>query len=100
MNPITLTNKFRATLIEEYSATSRVTDLGAHDCEMTLYAFHPAPRRDCIVWNYSKGGEDDELVICLGLEGTKVVDYDGVFSLPSEAVALLKEAGLDTTEIE
>jgi hypothetical protein len=100
MNPITLTKKFRARLVEEYSSTPRVTDLGDHDCEMTLYAHHPHPRRDCIVWNYERDGEGDELVIGLGLEGSKVVDYDGVFSLPTEAVALLKEAGLDTTEVE
>lgn len=100
MNPITLTKKFRARLVLERSFTPRVIDLGEHDCEMTLYAFHPNRGADCIVWNYSRGDDADETVIGLELEGMKVTGYDGVFSLPSEAVALLKEAGFDTTDVE
>ncbi len=102
MNPITLTKKFRARLVEEYSAIPKRTDLGVHDCEMNLHVGDDiaAIAGDRIVWYYTKDGETEVTEIGLELEGTKVVGYDGVFSLPTEAVALLKEAGLDTTEVE
>jgi hypothetical protein len=99
MNPITLTKKFHANLVEEYSSVPTVTPLGRHECEMTLYAFHPG-KANHIVWNYSLGGEQDETGIGLDLDGMKVTGYDGVFSLPAEAIALLKEAGFDTTDVD
>lgn len=41
----------------------------------------------------------DEAEIGIVTVGKKVIDYDGVFELPKEAVQLLNEYGLDTSEV-
>ena len=55
----------------------------------------------CIEWYV--GNEDepiDSVEIGITTVGKKVIEYDGVFELPIEAVALLKEYGLETDEVE
>ena len=49
-----------------------------------------------------KGGKEaiDGAEIGIVTVGKKVIDYDGVFELPKEAIELLKEYGLDTSEVE
>ena len=42
----------------------------------------------------------DEAEIGVVIAGKKVIDYDGVFEIPKEALELLKEYGLDVSEVE
>lgn len=95
--------EFSARLVEEYSSTPRVADLGGFKHRMELYAdgYKPTGLGPVIIWNYGrKEPVDDETVIGLELEGMKVTGYDGLFSLPREAVLLLKLAGYDTSEVD
>jgi hypothetical protein len=47
-----------------------------------------------IIWNYGKQAPDeDETLIGLTFEGKELVDYDGVMSMPEEAVELLECLG-------
>lgn len=45
-------------------------------------------------------GGDYYAEIGLTFEGNKLVDYDGVFELPSEVVTMLKELHFDVSEME
>jgi len=49
----------------------------------------------CIVWDWETKDEDGEEIIGLWFEddGKTLRDYDGVFSLPKEAIQLLEKNG-------
>ena len=51
-----------------------------------------------IEWSVGDGASIDYAVIGITTEGKEVVDYDGVFELPAEAIELLKEHGLSHQE--
>ena len=94
MNPIA-TLEFEAELVREYSAIPAVESLGRRRQRMTLYL-----QDEChglIEWDAGEDGEG--AVIGLIFEGRRVVDYDGVFELPMQAVKLLEAAGYDTAEV-
>ncbi len=94
MNPIA-TLEFEAELVREYSAVPTVESLGRRRQRMTLYVSDDA--QGLIEW---EAGEDGEgAVIGLSFEGHRVVDYDGVFELPVQAVKLLEAAGYDPAEV-
>lgn len=88
--------EFWGDLVEEYSA-GRSVNLGLHYNRMEL-------RSDpgCIIWNWggSPGEYDDEAFIGLVIEDNAVVDYDGVFELPRQAIVLLKMCGYNTEKVE
>lgn len=96
-----LTYKFRAQLVEERSACAKSEDIGLHENTMILFLNEPGSR-DIICWDYHPvgGGADDGVVIGIWTDNRKVTDYDGVFELPVEAVAMLRLLGLDTSEVE
>lgn len=82
--------KFTAELVSQSSMRS--TDLGKHESTMTLYAFNNQAGSAFIEWEIP----DLEEVVDIGLSfdvRRNLLDYDGVFSLPREAVALLRKHG-------
>ena len=52
------------------------------------------------IYDIETGGEDWYAEGGLWFEGNKVVDYDGVFSLPIPVINKLKEWGYDVSEVE
>jgi hypothetical protein len=89
------TSKFNVKLIEEGSWGHR--DLGKSDCEMDLRV-NKDKTSGCIIWNYTRDGHADETVIGLTFEAGALIDYDGTFSLPAEAVSLMESAGFTVGE--
>ena len=73
-------------MVSETSFGSR--SVGKHASSMTLYAERA---RYVIEWDIP--GLEDTEHIGLTFEGKTLTDYDGVFSLPKEAVAFLREQG-------
>lgn len=85
--------EFTAELVREYSSggTETIGDR-KHRMEFVING----PGYGLIIWSWGKDAPDeDELVIGIWTEGKAVVDYDGVFDLPSEARRLLIDAGYD-----
>lgn len=87
--------EFEAELVREYSAVPTVDSLGRRKHTMTLYLERGSA--GMIEWIAGDDGEG----ACIGLvfEGHTIVDYDGVFSLPMQAVKLLEAAGYDCSEV-
>ena len=87
--------EFEAELVREYSAVATVDSLGRRKQTMTLYLQNE--RAGMIEWIAGDDGEG----ACIGLifEERRVVDYDGVFSLPMQAVKLLESAGYNCSEV-
>ena len=87
--------EFEAELVREYSAIPTVDNLGRRKQTMTFYLDNDSA--GMIEWIAGDDGEG----ACIGLvfEGRKVVDYDGVFSLPMQAVKLLEAAGYDCSQV-
>lgn len=94
---IILSRTFTAALISEGSWGAR--DLGTHESTMDLYF-----RKDntgYIEWNLPSLDEYEciGLWFDIGADGSRTLsDYDGIFSLPDEAIALLREAGVVVPE--
>ena len=86
--------EFEAELVREYSAVPTVESLGRRTQTMTLYI--ESPSAGMIEWIAGEYGEG----ACIGLifDGRTVVDYDGVFCLPMQAMKLLEAAGYDCSE--
>ncbi len=91
--------QFKAELVLESSYS--VADIGEHDNTMTLWA-SDTPGVYQIEWVYedARGDEDVEHIGIWVDKDNELVDYDGVFSLPKEALQLLKNAGISTSEHE
>lgn len=95
-------SEFKNKIVREYSF-GHVKALGEAKCVMELLSDESDDTYFQIVWDieFSDGGED-EIVIGIWTDDDdvrKVVDYDGVFSLPEEAIKLLEDKGFDTTEV-
>jgi hypothetical protein len=70
-------------------------EYGKKKCTMELI---PVKSEYTIEWVV---GDEEEIVeIGIWAVGNKVTEYDGVFSLPKEAIKLLKDNGFDTSEVE
>ena len=94
-----MTKKFKANCRSETAYGVRA-DYGVCEQEMRLVR---VGRNLSIEWEIFKEGEKeaiDTAEIGLTTVGLKVIEYDGVFELPKEAIQLLKEYGLDTKEVE
>lgn len=95
-----LVAEFESELVEEYSAVPIVTKLGLHKNRMEMKVSGSGA---IIIWNYGKkAADEDETLIGLQFDsvgGKRVLDYDGVFSLPYPARKLLISNGYDLTEI-
>ena len=87
---------FVAEIISETSFSA--TELGKHESTMSLY--ENGEDIYYIEWDIPKL-ETVELINLYCEEGTKCVyDYDGVFSLPVEALRLLHKNDFDTSLVE
>ena len=53
-----------------------------------------------IEWEFKSKKDYGCEEIGLRFEGKKVTDYDGVFSLPVQAIQLLEEKGYDCSEVK
>lgn len=82
---------FKTRLVAESSYYAE--DLGECDCEMVLWA--TAKGYHFIEWIVNDNAEAE---IGLTFQGKEVVDYDGVFELPAEAVELLNKLGYSVNE--
>ena len=57
------------------------------------------PENNYIIWNYGKESwSEDETVIGIYLENNTLVDYDGIFELPEQAMILLRTNGVVVPE--
>lgn len=94
--PKTIASKaFTAELYLEGSWGAR--DVGKHDSTMTLYDTN---ERNCfgIEWDIPGLDRTEVIGIWIDVDTREITDYDGVFSLPAEAIALLEEAGFVVPE--
>lgn len=92
-----LSHTFTAALVTEGSWGAR--DLGTHESTMDLY-FHK-DNTGCIEWVVPSLDEYERIGLWfdIGADGSRTLsDYDGIFSLPDEAIALLREAGVIVPE--
>ena len=90
-------HKFKSEIIKEYSITPVVENLGMADNTMTLY-MNDNKTKGFIEWyiEYEDGTDD---VVEIGLWFTphkELKDYDGVFSLPKEAIIFLEAQGYNS----
>lgn len=88
-------HKFKSEIIKEYSITPMVDNLGMADNTMTLFIHDKNNDTGFIEWyiEYEDGTDD---VVEIGLWFTphkELTDYDGVFSLPKEAIKFLEAQG-------
>lgn len=81
-----LTKEFVSPIVRETSFGSQ--PIGTGKCTMILTVDGD---RGSIEWDIPNLGEFAE--IGLWFEGGELHDYDGVFSLPAEAIELIEEAG-------
>ena len=51
------------------------------------------------LYDVESGGEEFYSAGMLGIDDGVLYDYDGVFELPIEVLDILKEMGIDTTQI-
>jgi hypothetical protein len=90
--------KNTARVVREYSSHPQVENLGVMENEVRLYSYNDG-RLLAVEWD---AGDLD--TVCIGIwtsthNHKKVVDYDGVFSLPREIAAFLKEQGFDLSDV-
>jgi hypothetical protein len=93
-SPLTSIDKitFTASIVREYSSSPRPDDLGTHESTMELFN-HGDPCYYSIEWYIP---EIDEVVDygiwCQHFKGVlTLTDYDGGFSLPKQAIGLLRK---------
>lgn len=80
---------FSADLFSEGSWGSR--SLGRHESTMTMYA-SDRPGRAWIEWDIPAIDGYEEIGLDFDVRG-RLIDYEGVFSLPREAIALIRSVG-------
>lgn len=88
---------FRADLVLERSSSSVAEDLGNHESTMCLYDFDE-PGRYMIEWDVPSLEETQHIGIWVNEARKELRDYDGVMSLPEEAIELLEEQGITVGE--
>lgn len=85
--------EFISNIVEEYSASPKVLNLGIH--KSTVELFEDINDSYMIEWDIP----DLEITEHIGIfcyEQPKVIsDYDGVFEIPSEIIEFLEENGFD-----
>ena len=94
-------------ILAEKKFTSRVRSETAYgvradygECENTMRLIQ-GKENLLIEWTVGTEKEPiDEAEIGIWTAGKKVIEYDGVFELPKEAIEMLNKFGLDTKEIE
>jgi len=92
------TIEFTTNIVREYSCTPTPENLGEAKCSMEMFLDDDGQggRIEWII-EYPDGSEDVEH-IGVWFEGNELIDYDGVFSLPKEAVKLIRKCGYRVSE--
>lgn len=86
---------FTSEIVKERSWSPKAERLGRHESTMTLMKAQDGN----YVIEWVVPDLDEVVEIGIVAKGKKVMDYDGVFELPSEAVKLLKQNGFDVSEV-
>lgn len=97
MNSIKI-KKFESPINREYSSSPILEPLGIAKSTMTLY-MKPDESYGCIEWEmeFNDGEYYECESIGLWFDNQKcLTDYDGVFSMPKEAIELLEECGYNS----
>lgn len=84
------TLKFSSPVNREYSSSAVMQPLGQHESTMELY--QNEPNRYWIEWDIPTLEESYEIGIWC--ENGVLEDYDGLFSLPKQAIELLRAHGI------
>lgn len=86
---------FTSRINREFSGTAAQVNLGEMESTMSLYGT-PDRYRFAIEWDIPDIEETHEIGLwCEHSEGGRVLyDYDGVFSLPKQAITLLMRNGI------
>jgi len=88
--------EFQSQVVRE-TAYGVIEDLGMQKQTMKL---HHIESSYLIEWIVGEGVYEEIVEIGIWVKDKKVVEYDGVFELPKEAIQLLKDEGFDTSEVE
>jgi len=94
--------EFTSPIVREHSMLAHADPLGTHKCKMTLMKSRNVDARFdyyFIEWEIPTLDEYVEIGIMTKTGTKKVVDIDGVFELPREAVALLKKNGFNVRDV-
>ncbi len=94
--------EFESELVLERSSTPVMEELGKAKCSMEFYTSDHDENQKLdkdgdggIEWVYElEGGGEDAVGIGVWWENGRLTDYDGVFSLPKQAVQLLRKVGI------
>jgi hypothetical protein len=92
---------FEADLVMEYSHSPKPVDLGRGKCSMELFTEDGTINQGVgdIEWIYFIGTpREDVTQIGVWWKGLTLSDYDGVFSLPNEAIKLLRKCKIIVPE--
>lgn len=87
---------FTADIVLERSMSPNVENLGRAECTMTLYDTDNDADKGFIEWDIPSMDIGEEIGLWYKMTGTKreLTDYDGVMSLPKEAIELLRSADI------
>lgn len=85
---------FKADIVSETSNSPKVLEHGRHAC--TLELFKLDDDHYLIEWDIINF---DTVHIGIYLDGNQVIDYDGVFDLPSEVVSFLTFNNFDLSNL-
>jgi hypothetical protein len=95
MEPI-IKKTFTASIIREYSCTPTVDKLGERESTMELYSVSGQIEKGMMIeWDVPDIEEGVGIGIWLNDDKNELVDYDGVFELPSQAIELLESLGIN-----
>jgi hypothetical protein len=89
------TLEFTSPVYKEYSMSKYMIPLGERKNIMTVYGYDSPSFIEWIVEASPSNDYDDEIVEEIGMEfeGMTLVDYDGVFEFPKQAIPLMEELG-------
>ena len=96
MNIATIT--FKTPVRKEYSATSRMDNLGEHQATLTLYVNDQDARLGSLELDIPGCDEYVDIGLWFAEDRKTLVDFDGVFSLPPQGIELLRENGFIVSE--
>lgn len=85
--------EFESVIVRERSITPQVENLGKAQCTMELF-INEDKQSGFIEWIVDfPDGSGEDVGIGVWFEDKTLTDYDGVFSLPVQAIELLRKAG-------